>query len=226
MDDRTWKERLRDELKKIKELPFKKKLEYIWDYYKLLMAGIALLILGIVVVVQLVEKSKIVTELSVACINNVDILGEMAVMQEDFAEYGGFTGEYQEVNFDGSYQMTLGQYDSMTTNSQSKLVAVIAAQNLDVLMMPKDIYEFYLGSSFYMDLKEVLTPEEYEQYEDLLYFDKQGEDTQEKAYGIQIKDNEQVEKIFGNQEVVLSVVVNSKKQDNAKKFVQYLLSQS
>lgn len=221
----TAKEYLETERSKLKQLTFRKKLEYIWDYYKPLMAGILAVIIVIAVIVQIAINSQITTELSVGLFNSMDYKKEIDTLSEDFAAHAGLDGKKQEVIFDSSYQMDLDANDSMTVGIQSKVIAVVSAGTMDVMLMPEDIYEHYLDAGMYMDLKQVLSAEEYKKYQSLFIMDKNGEDTEEKAYGLCLERSKKLSDIFPYDKVVLCVAVNTKNENNTQKFVQYLLSE-
>ena len=224
MDERSLKEKIRIELEKLKLMSLKDKIGYIWDYYKPLMAGIAGIAILIFIIAQMIIGSQIVTELSVAMINATTMGEEAEQLQEDFTAYAGLTGDKQQVIVDSSFRIDLEGTDQMTVGSQTKLMAMISGDSLDVMIMPEEVYRNYLVSEAYMDLKDVLGEEFLNEYQEFWCQDKQGEQTSAHIYGLKVAGNEKLKVVFGAKPVVISVVTNAKNTKNALKFVQYLLS--
>lgn len=224
MDDMTMKETMKEERKKLGELSFKKKIEYIWDYYKPVMLGIVGVILVIYVGIQMYQGSKVVTELSVAFVNSFIMDGEEAALHGDFVEYGGFTDKNQQVSFDASYVINLEETSEAAAATTMKLAAVIGAKSLDVMVMPEDVYQNYLGMNAYLDLEEVMGTEFLREHEELLQRDMQEEDAKEKVYALKLTGNEKFKGIYGSETVYLTVIANTERTENVKKFVQYVLS--
>lgn len=224
MDDKTIKETVKEERGKLRELPFKKKIGYIWDYYKPLMAGIIGVIVVISIIVQTVKGGRIVTELSVAFVNCYVVQEDEGGLHDDFVEYSGLNGKNQEVSFDTTYTLDLAGTDQMTMANQMKIAAVIGAKSLDIMIMPEDIYENYLSMSAYADLEEILGEEFLEEYSDILRIDRQEEDTEDHVYGLRLTGNEKLKEFYGTDTVILTVIANTDNRNNAEKFVQYVLS--
>lgn len=212
------------ELEKLKQLSFKQKLEYIWDYYKPLLAGIAGVVILLFVVIQIILNSQITTELTVGLFNSNGSGKDIDILSADFASASGLDGKKQELVFDSSYYIDPDANDSMTLATQSKLVAVLSAGNMDVMLVTEDLYKYYLDAGMFADLKQVLAPEEYSGCRELFMMDKSGDDPEVKAYGLSLVRNEKLTNIFPEDQVILCVAVNAGKTENIRKFVQYILS--
>lgn len=224
MKDTNKRGKLKEEISKLKQLTFRKKLEYIWDYYKPLLAGIIGFVILVCVAVRIVRGSQMVTELSVAFVNSQDLGQGSEALKAGFAAYSGLNGKNQEVELDSSYVINLNGGDQMTAASQAKLMAVISAEALDVVVMPEDIYENYLKAGMYLDLAQALGEEFLESNSQMCVTGIQEDSGGEKVYGLRLLGNEKLEPLYGTEPVVLSIVANSKNTKNAAKFVQYLLS--
>ena len=61
MEEQTLKEKVKEEWEKLRPMSFSKKLEYIWDYYKPLLAAIAAVLILTVVLVQMIHARQIVS---------------------------------------------------------------------------------------------------------------------------------------------------------------------
>ncbi|MCI5996364.1 MAG: hypothetical protein MRZ45_10560 [Blautia sp.] len=225
MDGKTRKEMMKEEKDKLKGMPFKKKLAYVWEYYKGVI-GIAVFVIVIICLcAQMMKGSGRTTELSVAMINAQKTEGtEVLKMEKEFIGYLGLDEGKQTLAFDDSYLMNLESGDPMTVASQTKLLASIQAETLDVILMPEDIYENYMVSGAFADLEEKLGEEFLEVYRDMICEGRSENDTQDKGYALRIADNVKLKGIYGDQTVYLSATVNAGNVENIKKFVQYLLS--
>lgn len=223
MDDNHFKETIKEEQGKLKGLTLAKKLEYIWDYYKLQLAGIIIIIILIGVVVQIVQNMQVKTELHVAITNCVAMNGQDETFRDGFASYAGLDGEKQEVVIDTVYQIMPGQMDPMTMNSQTKIMAQVSAGALDVMVVPEDVFAFYQENGIFKDLKEVLSEEAYAALQGQLLMDKAKGDTEERAYGLKLEENDKLKGITSYEPAIVCVISNAEHTKNAEKFVQYLL---
>ena len=223
MDDRTRKEKLREEWEKLKQLSFKKKIEYIWNYYKIFIIGTVGIVFAISAIVQIIGDIQTVTELSVAYANSYAVQEVSEALAQDFKEYGEFDGKKQEVVFDTSYFFRLEAPDEMTMSAQTKIMAVIASKSMDVMVMPEEVYQYYLPSGAFARLEEVLAADLLEQTEAFWCMDKQEGDSDAKVYGLKLENNEKLKLFYGEEPVFIAVIGNSEHQDNAAKFIQYLL---
>ena len=224
MEEQTLKEKFKEECQKLRTLSFPKKLEYIWDYYKPLIAGALAVILLTAVLVQTLHGRQIVTELSVAFINGYDSEGTVERLHGGYMEYAELGGENQEVILDTGYQIKPDSIDQMTMGSQTKVMAGMAAGSLDILLLPLELFETYRQQGAFMDLAALLSEEEYTRWEDRLVMGVTDTDTNRKAYGLDITDCEKIKGVFQESPVVLAVITKAENTKNAQKFVQYLLS--
>lgn len=237
MDDRSVKEELKQERKKLRELPtLGKKLEYIWDYYKPVMVIVVLVIAAVVTVFQIIEANKVEPQLNIAMANASSEAENIVNLPEEFSEYLGITDKYQEISVDSSYQMNLDTQDSMSYTSIMKMAAVIASKELDVMVVPEDIFEYYARQGAFVDLAEFLPEEDYEKYKNRISMaaevtesemDESGEMQEtfgeEKAYGLDVTDCEKLSGCFYDEKIVMAVMETSTYPENALKFVQYIL---
>lgn len=224
MEEQTLKEKVKKEWEKLRPMSFSKKLEYIWDYYKPLLAGAGAVILLVVVLVQMIHARQIVTELSVAFINGYDSEGAVEKLHDGYVEYAGLGGEKQEVILDTGYQIKQDSIDEMTMGSQAKVMASIAAGSLDILILPQELFETYRQQGAFLDLATLLTAEEYAQWEEKFVLGETDTDTEQKAYGIDVTNSEKIAGIFQESPIILAVTTKAENTKNAQKFVQYLLS--
>ena len=103
MDGKTRKELRKEERERLKGLSFKKKLGYIWDYYKMEL-GILLVVLVIIgLSVQVMKGSGKTTVLSAALINVEKVSGgETLEFSREFSDDLELDEKKEDISFDDS----------------------------------------------------------------------------------------------------------------------------
>ena len=115
MDGKTRKELMREEREKLQGMPLKKKLGYIWDYYKAVIGAAVVLVFILFIIAQAVKGAGKTIVFSAALINAEKAGGvEVPELGRDFAEYIKIDEKKEEVSFDDSYLMNPEQGDTIT----------------------------------------------------------------------------------------------------------------
>ena len=159
--DMTRKEKRQMEIQKIKALPLKKKIPYLWTYYKSWLV-IALLIIVVGAFIATIVRNNMTEELISVGIEDTipESQDAMDRLNADLLEYMG-TGEGLEtVSVDGSFVSGDG-YTAAT-----KRMTTVAAGGLDVFVCGEDTYQEYKSQDAFREWSEVLgdSYEKYEQY--------------------------------------------------------------
>lgn len=245
-DDLSLKGRFHEEIRKLKVLKGKAKLQYIWDYYKPLMAIILGIVLVITIIAQMVHNSKIDTVLSVAILNGAGFDEEsQEPLINGFAEYAGITlDEWTEISIDSSMTMDPGQMDTYTMSSMTKIMAMSGSGSLDVMLMPESVFEYYAKRGMFENLEDVLPADVMEEHKDSLRMaaqyteEEQSENMNEMRdgleseaepagekmpYGIEVDRSAELQDLCPYEPVIAAVSVSSRNRNNAINFVQYLL---
>jgi len=228
--DMTFKEKRKEEISKLKAMPMKKRLSYFWEYYKPLMAGVIAVIVIIASIVSIVKNSAIEDVLTVAVINPNASDEETYTFVKGFKEYIELDEETQRVTLDTSLTLSYDEsaVNEYTSSSLMKFVAVVAAQELDIMIMSETVYENNLSQSTFMDLEEFLSEELYSKVEPYLIMGTIEADTTSRAYAIDISNREKVTEgggFFNNDKILLGVVSNTKRQEAVIQFIEYLFSE-
>lgn len=209
-----------------KDLTFKKKLEYIWDYHKwkIIIAAVVISIAASAVP-SLIENSKEVA-LYAAFINTQLADQDDSPLLADFAEKKGIEMEHKRMRLDCSMIINYKNPDQFSMLSSQKLAAMFASNTPDVIVQDNDTYTRYAAMGVYADLEDVLGKEFLEKHKDLLvYADGQG-DAGKHAYGIDISDSP----ILTEQKAYLvpavySICINANQKENSVKFLEYLMGE-
>lgn len=155
--DLSRKERRLLEKEKIKGMGFKKKLEYIWMYYKSTMVAVLALILVAKFGVDWYHNLQIETVLAISAVNSA--MTEAEPVTEEIKKILGCEGdEYSSVEIAGN--LTTGAdgtefdyYAQMAYSTQ------IQARGIDVLIFPESLYERANSSGIFDNLENILDEE-------------------------------------------------------------------
>lgn len=159
--DMTRKEKWEKEIKKLKAMSFKEKVEHIFTYYKPWFATLAAIIVVIYMGVQMYEGSKEVELLSIAVVDSMlDQDGNRERLQQDLLEFLGTGDKYERVPLDTS-ATSIEDYGAMT-----KMMVVMASGTTDILISSQVTYDHYKAQDAFLSWEDVLGDEysKYEQY--------------------------------------------------------------
>lgn len=184
----------------------KKKLEYIWDYYKLHMIGIAIVIIILISVIQgYVNKKNPI--LYIGFINT-------SFQESIMTELGdSFIDSIQGNSDDCCYFYTNLVLTSDTTNgsyeysyaSEMKLLAAIESKEFDLAIVNKEVLDAMDRKEYLYDLSS-LFPDAY----------------QTKTTGIDISNVDFLASAGINDPAYLCVIANTPRTDMVKQYIDYL----
>ena len=160
------KDEISKETVKIKDMPFKKKVEYIWEYYKFHIIGTIAGIVLICVFIHDWQENRKPVYIDAAVINSDIAYYDDNPIRDDFIKYAQIDTSVYNLQIDTGFIISTDQNDSMSLVNTEKLMALFAAGDLDIVMGPDDIIDNFGGLNAYMDLTEVLTPELKKELED------------------------------------------------------------
>ena len=151
---------IKQETKKLKDMSFKKKIEYIWEYYKIpIIGGIAAAILLTVFIRDYIDGRRPVY-LDALMINSNFSFDRTNTVYDDFAKSAGIDLDEYQMFIDMSMRLNGGDFNEMELASQSKLMAMYAAHELDAMIGPVDIMEGPADADCYADLTTILSKEQ------------------------------------------------------------------
>lgn len=136
----------------------KQKLQYILDYYKgwFFIAFVAVLFLYYVG--DTVWQSHQTIDLQGFFVNDEHNLFPAKKLMEDFSACAGTPGGHR-IAFEDSLFVNLESGSEYHAASQSKIVAYTAAKELDFLVVPRDLAEYYAHSFVLRDLTNLIPPD-------------------------------------------------------------------
>lgn len=209
---------------KLKDMPFRDKLTFLWEYYRfhalISIAGISL----IVYIIYMIFTPDIETKFYAAFINNTIDSEVLETYRTDFYEYLQLDPKTEEIQFNSSFYLNAdGEY---SMNMQQVLTTYVAAQEIDVIIAPESEFASYAYYGYMDKLSDQLPTDIYSSLTDNFYISDSEEDTHKNVYGIYLSDT----KLFrdyavSNEPYILGIIVNGKNKENAVEFLRVLFSE-
>ena len=152
-----------------KEMPLKKKIGYVWDYYRIHIA----LVLGAVLIIASLVHHYMTLKDSVFDLLFLNASNEYENPQgfDEFLLAEGFDLKEESFTLNSSLRFSLseGSYQNDIYSIQA-LAAVFSTGELDIFAAPKEIYQDFASAGYVADLTSLFTEEELASYQDLLIY--------------------------------------------------------
>lgn len=158
---------IRQQQQKLKGRPFKEKLQYFWDYYKIHTVVFLVVVIFGVNLIHDILSAKDYAFYGVM-LNAVSLSEES--MESAFGEYAGLDLETYDCFIDTTSTLsyrTVSQYDMATSQ---KLIALVQTKDLDAVVFDSEIFNNYANNELFLDLTTVYTADELQKYQDNLYY--------------------------------------------------------
>lgn len=226
MDERSVKEIIREEWKKLSGLTWGQRLGYIWDYYKPLMVAILLIAGAISIGVTIYHNLQINHVFQTYWINSNSFEFDSDEVAAEFAEYIGGIGKNDEITVDASIQYSLTENTEYSMAAQMKLTALMAAGDMDVLLLDGEIYEHFMevGAAF-QELSEIYPEEQLKTWEPYWVKGENAESGGEGVYALLVTDAPVLKRLnaYPEGEVYAVVMTGTKHPEECAQFLDYLL---
>lgn len=173
------REEAENERQKLKNMTWRDRTWYVWEYYKFHLLGVILAIGVLSTIGTMIYRQTFTTRLSVAIINDRSGgAGSSAQLESDLRKYLGCgKKDLIEINeglmVDFNEEST-SQYGYATL---AKISALAASESLDVVIGDQSAIDHYETISAYQSLEELLSPELYARVKDHIYQAMDGEGT-------------------------------------------------
>ena len=207
----------------LEPMTFPEKIDHIWTYNKeliLIVVGFGILIIGLLV--AFLQKPDVVF-----C--GFVINGELSEAGTNYltTDYGNRLGVFgkQEVQLiSGIYNLELSSAAAYNDATMQQINAYCYDSSLDYILADKVALEAWVGADIYLDLREILGDEAYEQWKDKFLTCKL-EDGTEIAYAVNISDTKFAKDCVTNKkEMYISFINNTQHLDRCKDFWNYILA--
>lgn len=223
----SWKEHLKEEgireREKLKNMPPKDRAWYIWEYYKVHIFILIGLCLVIYLIGEILYNKTFTTQLSYATINNFSPDYSFDEFNEEFKAYMGY-GKKDVVEGDGSMVIRYGEVISeMEYGNMAKVSALVAAQDLDILICDHLNIDHYAQLDGFRNLKETLPEDLWRQVEPLIYYGK-NEAGEEIPCGIDLRGSYFFQKTgIAMEPCYLGIVNNTARIDTVISWIRFAL---
>lgn len=156
----------------LKPMPWKKRIDHLWTYYKSVLVVIIVIVALISIVITGINNANRNILISGALINTDTGVEAQVYLSEKYQE------KWLAAGVEGDADLTNVYFEDIETtteveftyNAVTRIVAMTAAQELDYVIMNKLGLETYLGHDMFEDLSTILTAEELEQFADKLIY--------------------------------------------------------
>lgn len=208
-----------------KNMSIKKKLAYVWDYYRFHIGGIIVLaiVFGSIFHHYATMKESVMTAVF---INGHSPYEGLPGLDEFFASQG-FDEATQEINITTSLRLSLTeesyQADYYTLES---LNAMFAVGDMDIFAAPYQLYNQFAPAGYVADLRIVFSEEELSAYEDILLYAVSTETGEEMPCGFDMSKNRWLKEYeyYSEENCHMGIPANSDNPQIAKEFLLYLLN--
>lgn len=153
--------------RKVRNMPFKARCAYFWDYYKFHTIAIVFAAFLAVLFIHDVVTSKDFSFYAV--ILNAPRL-ESDLMETEFISYAGLDNEHYECLVDSSTQRSYEMQSEYDMAGQQKLMGLSQTKDLDIITAESHIFYDLAASGMMADLRDIFTEEELAEYEDNIYY--------------------------------------------------------
>lgn len=210
---------------------FRKKAQYIWEYYHILFFALiicAALIGGVAASVY--KNLKYDTVFYCTIINNTQSQETQDALTADLSAYYGLDEKNQLLTIDNSFVIDYAENSPQQENtyySVEKLTALIASRSVDCFLADSEVTEAYATTAAFYDLNKLLPQDMLDALSDRLVTyaaqEDENEPAVEGAYAVDISGTEFAEKygIYLDSAYV-GIVINSEHTDAAVSFLRFI----
>lgn len=217
---------LQSDRQKLSRMSWRQKLQFCFTYYRGFFFAFLVLCLGLFYIGDVIVQSRTELALQGFFANDEKNLFDAKSIQQDFSSSINLP-ENQRISFDDSLYVDLNSSADYAASSQGKIVAYIAAKELDFLVVPKPLMEFYTGNLSCYDLSQIVSecsssPESDSFLSEQLYFSKDGNGIY-KACALNLAHSRYMDDAPGydGPDYYMIVPSNTSHMDRIAEFIQY-----
>lgn len=212
--DMTPKEKRELERKKLASMTLGQKIGYLWEYYKIWLLILAVVIMFISMFVTMYQNSQKINLMGLAVANSTT-LSDTSGVTEDLIEMLGTGDEHETVTVDTSYYFN-EDIANTDPNIIMKFSTMVAAQSIDVLISSEQVMDYYKDQEMFLMPSEYLSEEQIAALGDRV-----------SEYGVRIDGSSLLEKwdLVAYEPVYFTVIANSPNVENAVKLLEKLVEE-
>ena len=214
----------KEEREALKSAPLSAKIKYFWDYNrgKVILGIILLLIAGGFISAQLTKKEQVISGVFLNCFEQEYILGEFS---EEFLLENEFNPKKQETYFVTDLPYMVGEQAADANMDVNQALYVYASSGvMDFIVSDTDTMDDLAKKYFFIDLRDVLTEEEYKALE-TYFVTYENEEGEEVPILINIGKNEKMKNAYGSEyeNLQMGVMLDNAHPENMNMFIEYLM---
>lgn len=157
----------KEERERMKSQPFKERLAYFWDYYKWhVLATVAIICCVVSYAYNMITAKDI--SLHVALIDCYCNEESMEEYRNELIDSMGLNPKKQTVHLDNSFLFSSA--DTLEHSMEEVFSLKVIAKEIDVMLSHEDIFDRYVQNDIFADLRDYLSPEQLEYYQDSFYY--------------------------------------------------------
>lgn len=207
---------------KFKEMNTKKKIEYIWDYYKviILCSIFAIYAIGSAIYNHVTEKECLLKLIMI----NGNIPYDGAIFADDFLQEQDLKPDTQEIVVSSIGLGLTNETYQEDFNTTQALIVRLTSGNIDIMSAPSDIYKDYAKEGYYSNLNDIFTPDELARYEDLLVFTTDSVTNETYPCGFDLSNSRWIDKYgYYSGDCQFGIIYNCTHTELAKEFLLFIL---
>lgn len=208
-----------------KNMPFNKKIEHIWEYYKPhIFIPTIIILIAVSLFYNLVLNPAPKTYAGVAFYGDfVDDTQIQSLIEETTALIVP-ENINEEVVFHSFYDSDTDS--TVSVYMADKFRTLFMSKELDILIANKSNFHDLVYNGYIVNLDEIFTNEFMEEHKNSLYYDQNVQDDTLRAYGIGIGSTSLLNDIkrLNNQEMYVGVARHTERTENAKNVILKLIS--
>jgi len=220
------KEKLRIEIAKLREMTFKEKLEYIWEYYKIhiIVVCVLLFLIGGMLNTRFFNPPPD-TALFISWNSGYATMEQFDLLQDVLEELVLEGERHEEIMI--SHVIINDADPAMSIASMQRLVAMIAAGEIDILILDSELLKQFTTSGFLRPMEsllaevEVANPMVYSAIKEkitIVPYEHEDGNLIEHAMGVSIGSSPRLSQLgFFEQELYFSISVSSGRTENVIK---------
>ncbi len=201
----------------------KKKLHYLWDYYKLQIIGGVVAVVLVIYFIVLFTRPNDHILLNVAFVNQYENVTEDSPLMDDFLSSEGNSLTSEDLSFDAAYFFDLTNDGDYTNSYFQKLIAKAENGEVDVMVMGENNLLGIAQGGRTLDLRDEKAGDLLEEYPDRIIYYSDEETGEEIPVGIDVSDSQKLYGYTEDDQVTVSLSSKTANAENAVTFIEYLL---
>lgn len=147
---------IKEQQKKLKDMTFKGKVSYIWEYYKIHMIVATIVIIGVCVFIRDFRENQKPTHIYAAFINCNFNFDTTNTLEDDYVRTREIDTSKEHVYFSYDINLDPDYFDTASLAFQQKLVSLYQAGEIDIVAGPVGIMETSADCNGYADITKIL----------------------------------------------------------------------